>query len=96
MPENKSKHVLPRQAGSNVGSDLSMEGRSFAARSSQTAKSRVTMRRRLASIRVGTRRRKYQRMATGDRRLLDLNGPNSERSVAGRREKQSMTVEVNP
>jgi hypothetical protein len=87
MPENKSSRVLQRP---------SMEARSFAARSLRTSESRVTMRRRLASMRVGTRRRRYQRIDSEDRRLLDLSGPNSEPSGYGNRQKQSKTVEVNP
>jgi hypothetical protein len=62
MPE-KSKGVLQRPAASNMGRDLSMEARSFTARSLRTSESRVTMRRRLASMRVGTQRRRSQRIA---------------------------------
>jgi hypothetical protein len=80
MPENKSRRALQNPAASNMGRDLSMESRSFAARNLRTPESRVTMRRRLASMRVGTQRRRYQRLATEDRRLLALNGSNSELS----------------
>lgn len=73
MPESKSKRVLQSPTASNMGRDLLMEARSFAPRSLRTPESRVTMRRRLASMRVGTQRRRYQRLATEDRRLLALN-----------------------
>jgi len=63
MRENKSRGVFQRASASNMGRDLSMEARTSAARSSRTSESRVTMRRRLASMRVGTQRRRYQRVA---------------------------------
>jgi hypothetical protein len=78
MPENKSRRVLQSPAAANMPRDLSMEARSFGARSVRTSESRVTMRRRLASMRVGTQRRRYQRLATEDRRLLARSGSNSE------------------
>ncbi len=81
MPENKSRRLLQRPAALNLTRDFSMEARSFVARSLRTSESRVTMRRRLASMRVGTQRRRHQRIATEDRRLLDLSGPNSEPSL---------------
>ena len=74
MPENKSRRLLESPTASNMGRDLGMEARSFAPRSLRTPESRVTMRRRLASMRVGTQRRRYQRIATDDRRRLALNG----------------------
>ena len=81
MPENKSRRLLQRPAASNLTRDFSMEARSSAARSLRTSDSRVTMRRRLVSMRVGTQRRRHQRIATEDRCLFDLIGPNSEPSL---------------
>jgi hypothetical protein len=68
MPENKSRRLLQRPAASNIGCNLSMV---------RTSESRVTVRRRSASMRVGTQRRKFHRIATDDRRLLNLSGPTS-------------------
>ena len=97
MPENKSRRVLQSPGASNMGRDVSREARSLGTSNSRTSESRVTMRRRLASLRVGSQRRRYQRLATEDRRLLALSGSNSElSSVGGQFEKQSMTVEVSP
>jgi hypothetical protein len=62
MRENKSRGAVQRSLASNMDQDLSME-RSFAARTLRTSESRVTMRRRLASMRVGTQRRRSQRIA---------------------------------
>jgi hypothetical protein len=97
MPENKSRRILQSPGASSTGRDVSMEARSLGARSLRASESRVTMRRRLASMRVGSQRRRYQRLATEDRRLLALSGSNSElSSVGGQFEKQRMTVEVSP
>ena len=87
MPDNKFRCGLPSPTASTMGCDLSVETRSFAPRSLRMSESRVTMRRRLASIRVGTQRRRYQRIATEDRRLPDLNRPTQEPSpvIAGAR-----------
>ena len=63
MRENKSRGAVQRSLASNMGQDLSMEARSFAARTLRKSESRVTMRRRLASMRVGTQRRRSQRIA---------------------------------
>jgi hypothetical protein len=54
--------LLP--SASNVGRDLSMNARSsFAAKNLRTSQSRVTIRRKLASVRIGTQRRRSQRVA---------------------------------
>jgi hypothetical protein len=42
----------------NVGRDLSMKPRTFAAKNLRASISRVTIRRKLASMRVGTQRRR--------------------------------------
>lgn len=62
MREKKSRGVVQRSLASNMGRDLSKEARS-AARTLRTSESRVTMRRRLASMRVGTQRRRSQSLA---------------------------------
>ena len=92
MPDDKSRRALQRPA---AGRDLSMEARTFAARSLRTSESRVTMRRRLASMRVGTQRRRYQRVAVEHRSLLELSGLTSEPSLVMTIAK-GKTVEVNP
>ena len=75
MSENKSRQLLQHPPASNFTRELSTEAGSFAARSLRTSESRVTIRRRLASMRVGTQRRRHQRIAAQDRYLLDLSGP---------------------
>ena len=63
MPESKSSGLLHGSTASSMGGDLAMTARSPAARTLGPSKSRVTMRRRLASMRVGTQRRRSQRIA---------------------------------
>jgi len=100
MRENRSGGVLPRSSASNIGRNVSIEARAFAARRLRTSESRLTMRRRSASMRVGTqRRRRYQRIDTEHRSLLSGSGPNSEPSLVigiAKGTKQLKTVEVNP
>jgi len=87
MPDNKFKCVSTSPKPSIMGCDFSVETQPFAPRSLRTSESRVTTRRRLASMRVGTQRRRYQRIAREDQRLLDLSRPTQEPSpvMAGAR-----------
>ena len=74
MRENKSRRILQSPSASNTGCD-------FAPRGLRTPESRVTMRRRLASMRVGTQRRRYQRIATSDSGPLALDQRSEPSSV---------------
>jgi hypothetical protein len=65
MGDSKSRRLLQRSSASAMGRDLSIEA-GLAGRNLRPSESRVIMRRRLASMRVGNqRRRRYQRIATG-------------------------------
>jgi hypothetical protein len=76
MPENKSRRVLQSPTASHTDCD-------FAPRSLRTPGTRVTMRRRSASLRVGTQRRRYQRIAADDPRPLALDGRSEPSPVNG-------------